>query len=196
MKTSIKRTIHASVLSLFLIGVCALGQGTILWDESSNGPLSQDFNNPSLLGLLQAGTNSIVGATESIPNGNNWTTYPDIFVISVPANLTVSSIRLQINKNNIWAWLGDQTYLNTLGFAMNPTNGDLLSQLGFGSVRSGTYGMYLDNHDLQSVTSIANYRLDFFLQSIPEPTSTSLVFLGFGCLGLRLWRKVRPSHYN
>ena len=52
---------------VFLILACAhlaaLGQGVILWDESVNGELSQDFAHPTSLTPVLAGTNSVIGAT-------------------------------------------------------------------------------------------------------------------------------------
>jgi len=168
-----------------------LSQGTILWSESVSGELSNDFGSPSPLAPLQLGTNSIIAMTEVEPSGPNWTTDPDIFTLTVPSNLMVTAIYLQIDKTKVWAWIGDPAFLNQLGFIQNSLSGELLSQWEIGSIGSGIYGMYLENHDLQLFASVANYRLDFFVQAVPEPSAFSLLFIGAGLVGFRCWRKTR-----
>lgn len=164
--------------TLGLMAGRVLGQGTLLWSEAVNGPLSQDFSSPTALAALQLGTNSIVGQTEVVPVGPNWEGHPDIFTIQVPAELRVTAVYLNVDKPNVWAWIGDPSFITQFAFKMNPANGELLAQWSLSSISLGGYGMYLDNHDQQAFTSIANYRLDFFVQSIPEPG-----VLGLGVLG-------------
>src|SRR5689334_22368582 len=101
------------------------GQGVILWDESVNGELSQDFTHPTSLTPLRSGTNSIIGATELIPYGNNWGGYPDDFLLTVPTNVVVTAIYLTVDRPNVWAWIGDASYVNQLGWVRNPSGGDL-----------------------------------------------------------------------
>jgi hypothetical protein len=38
--------------------------------------------------------------------------------------------------------------------------------------------MYMANHDFQPAPSLANYRLDFILQPVPEPSMYALLALG------------------
>ena len=179
------------ILVALLLNVNAHGQGTILWDESVNGPLSQDFSTPTSLSPVQAGTNSIIGKTEVVPVGNNWFGSPDFFTFSVPNNLVVSALFLSIDKPNVSAWIGDVSYANQLALAGSPVSGNLLAQWGLTSIGAGTYGMYMDNHDQQAVTSIASYRLDLFTQAIPEPGTLSLALVGLGVVGIRRWKRIR-----
>jgi hypothetical protein len=176
------RKIKISLISLTLVlsGIRAFGQGVILWDESVNGELSQDYTRPTSLTPVLAGSNSVIGATEIIPYGNNWGGYPDDFLLTVPTNMVVTAVYLTVNRPNVWAWIGDASYVNQLGWVRNPSSGDLLSQWGISALPPGTYGMYMQNDDAQSVPSIANYRLDFVAQPAPEPTGAVLLLFGFG----------------
>jgi hypothetical protein len=115
----------------------AIGQGTVLWNESVNGELSRDFSNPTTLASLQVGTNSVIGMTENVPTGGNWSSYPDYFTITIPGGVSVSGVYLSINKPNVWTWIGDSTYANQLGWAKNPSSGDLLPQWGLTSIGPG-----------------------------------------------------------
>src|SRR5713101_2920083 len=127
------------LVGLALPGAAALGQGVLLWDESVNGELSQDFTHPTSLTPLLAGTNSVIGATEIIPYGNNWRGYPDDFLVTIPSNLVVTAVYLAVDRPKVWAWIGDPSYSDQLGWTQNPTNGDLLLQWGVGSLGSGVY---------------------------------------------------------
>ncbi len=183
------------VIELLLIGFLgtnAFGQGTILWNESVNGPLSNDGSNPTSLSPLQPGINSVIGTTEVVPAGTVWTIYPDFFTITIPAGWVVTAVNLQVNEPNVWTWIGDTSYANQLAFVTNPSSGDLLAQWGLTSLGSGVYGIDIENHDFQSVTSIASYELDFVLQAVPEPSAFSLWLVGASCfVGLHCWRKFR-----
>lgn len=168
------------------IATTALGQGTILWNEGVDGPFSNFSDNPTVLPPLQLGTNSTVGATEIEPNGNIWTVYEDFFTFTVPANAMVASVYFQVDKPQVQTWIGNQSFSSQLAVMGNPIAGELLAQWGTGSLPSAGYGLYLANHDAQSSVSIANYRLDFFVQSVPEPDTLALAFVGAaGFVGLR-----------
>src|SRR5437879_8790610 len=109
---------HAKMFQV-VVGLAALvgeafGQGVILWDESVNGELSQDFTHPTSLTPLLAGTNSIIGATEIIPYGNTWGLSPDEFVLIIPSNLVLTAVFLTVDKSKVWAWIGDPSYFNQL----------------------------------------------------------------------------------
>ena len=180
-----------SLLLILFSATAVLGQGTILWDESVNGGFSHDFGNPTSLTPFQLGTNTIIGMTEVVPTPPNWAGYPDFFTMSVPSNMRVSAIFLTLDKQNVWTWIGNTGFSSETAFVGNPTSGELLVEWGLSSIGSGNYGMYLDNHDHQAVTSIASYRLDFFVQTIPEPSTFALALAGAAALLVRR-RKKRP----
>ena len=179
------------LLAVVLLSANAHGQGTVLWDEAANGQLSQDSSMPTSLTPLRAGTNSVIGATEIVPATFGWNTFADFFTIQVPSNLVVSAIYLSIDKPSVWTWVGEPNFINQIGFSFSPSSGELLTQLGIGSLGPNTYGMYLENHDSQTTTSVANYRLEFFTQSVPEPGTISLFVIGAGFLGFRHRKKFR-----
>jgi hypothetical protein len=186
----VKKTVGL-VFLLIRYAPSALGQGTVLWDESANGELGMDAGSATVLASIQIGTNSIIGATEVVPTGPNWAVHQDLFSITVPSNLSLSGVFLSINKPNVWTWIGDPTFANQLAFVQNPSSGNLMSQWGLGSIGPGVYGMYLANEDLQSVTSIASYRLDFIAQSIPEPGILGLLLIGAAFAGFYGLRRVK-----
>src|SRR5258707_7787041 len=104
----------SAILVLFAIN--APGQGTIVWNESVNGSFSHDFTSPTTLPALVAGTNTIIGATELQPTPPNYAGYPDYFLIKIPTGTSVSGVFLQIDKPNVWTWIGDANYLNALSY--------------------------------------------------------------------------------
>lgn len=172
----------ATVTVIVALDQPAFSQGVILWDESVNGELSQDFTHPTSLAPVIVGTNSVVGVTEVVPSGNNWIGFPDYFLLSVPTNLAISALYLSIDKPNVWAWIGDPTYSDQAGWVQNPTNGNLMLQWGSSMLPQATYGMYLANHDHEPGGSAASYRLDFVAEPTPEPSSAGLLLLGFAAL--------------
>jgi hypothetical protein len=101
------------------------------------------------------------------------------------SDLIVTALYIQVDLPDIWAWIGDSTLSNELAFDLNPSTGELLSQLGIVSIGPGSYGMYLQNADAQSYTTVANYQLDFVVEPTPEPGTLGLLLLGAGVFTLR-----------
>jgi hypothetical protein len=194
MKDMKMKTVVATLLGLCGTACCVFGQGAILWDESVYGQLSEDSGHPTVLNAFQLGTNSVIGSTEVVPTPPNWAGHPNIFTIQVPSTLSLNAVYLHMDKPNVWAWIGDPGFSTEMAFVMNPSSGELLAQWGLSSIGPGVYGMYLENVDQQPITSIANFRLDFFMQGIPEPNSLSLFLVGVGLVGFRGWRRRSQTH--
>ena len=165
----------------------ALGQGTILWDESVNGPLSNDYTQPTHLGTLPWGASSISGVTEflAFPEGNG-ALYSDLWLFRVPESSQLSSISFTTD-GQVLVWLG-ASFSEQLAYVFNPTNGSLLPQMNLPAASSGTYGMYIKMNEFEATAS-AQYRLDFVVHTIPEPASLWLLLGGLGWLGFLRWRK-------
>ncbi len=178
---------------LWVIAFTGVGfsQGTILWDESVNGPFSQDFHNPTPLTQLHAGTNSVIGTAKIEPIPGSWLVYEDIFTLDIPTGLTLTSVSLSVDKPDFLAWIGNPSFSSQLATSTQATNGDLMGQWLLSNIATGSYGMYVGNYDAQPFTSIANYRLDFIVQSIPEPSALWLLLGGLGYLGCRSFRRAR-----
>lgn len=162
-------------------------QGTFLWDESVDGPLSNDSGTPTPLPVLPFGENSLRGVTEYVSAGENGALYGDYFTFTIPSSAYVSSLILNVDKP-VLVWLGNPTFSQNLAHAFNPSNGGLLQQLGLASIESGTYGMYVKMNDF-TASDAANYRFDFFVQAVPEPGTISLGLLGLGLLAFRFWKR-------
>jgi hypothetical protein len=196
MKSTMKgdsiKVCFKALFCLMVLASKALAQGTILWDESVNGELSSDYTNPTQLGILSAGSNTVIGHVEFFPSGSGGGLRNDYFTFQIPAGLSLTGIGLSVDKP-VLAWLGDASYSAEIGHAFTQGNSDLLPQFGIGPVAPGTYGFYMQNNDLQSpAASIANYRLDYYAQLVPEPSLPPLCVIAIGCLAL-LGRR-RRSH--
>src|SRR5437867_928488 len=99
-------TAYLKILPLFaLLAWNTSGQGTLLWDESVNGPLSNSPDSPTSLSPLQPGTNTLVASVQATPNGAGWGVDDDIFTFSVPSGWQVTSIQLTKDRV-VWAWIG------------------------------------------------------------------------------------------
>lgn len=168
----------------------AFSQGRVLWDESVNGPLSFDYQSPTALGAVQPGTNSVVGSTEIEPTGPGYLVREDCFIFTVPGGSSIGGVWVQITTPNVVAWIGDQRFSTQVGYSADTSNGDLLLQWGLTSLGPDTYGMYVANHNFPAAPSIASYRLDFLVQTIPEPSGVWLGVLGISLVGLHRRRRV------
>ena len=177
------KAIAANFLVLVLSATTAFAQGTVLWDESVNGPISEDYTIPTSLSPMQMGTNSVMGLTEVVPTPPNWEGHPNTFTIEVPIGLEVRAVYLQVDKPNVWAWIGNTGFSSELGFTLSASSGELLAQWGLVTISAGSYGIYLENHDHQAEISIANFRLDFVVQAVPEPSACSILLAGLVLLG-------------
>ncbi|MCU0783445.1 MAG: hypothetical protein MUF81_05225 [Verrucomicrobia bacterium] len=181
-------------LLALLLNANAFGQGTILWDESVNGPFSQFSSTPTSLSPFQFGINSVLGSVEIEPTGNNWLVHEDFFTVQVPVGFQINAVYLTIDGPQVGLWIGNPTFSTELAFVQNPTSGELLPQWGIGSIPFGTYGLDIANHDAQAFTTVASYRLDFFVQAVPEPSPLALALTGLAiCVGFRFrrnsWKK-------
>lgn len=173
---------------LFFTAITAFGQGTILWNESVNGPLSQSFLTPTSLGPLQIGTNYLQGRVELQPNESGWTSFNDYFIFRVSPSTSLSAVHLTTDNQQMSLWLGGSAFSDRIGFVLNPANSNLFAQMGIAAISPNFYGMYVQNEDRQPFTSIANYRLDFVVQAIPEPSALAVALVSVMGLVIRWCR--------
>lgn len=177
------KTYVVTLLGAVLSALSAFGQGRVLWDESANGPLSNDYMHPTVLGTLQWGTNSLAGATAFVPTGGNGAIYGDYFRILVPDASCIAALWLQVDRP-VAIWVGQGDFSSRLGDVLDPTNGDLLYQLGLGTISAGAYDMYVKNDDIGPSPSVSSYRLDFFVQAVPEPSTFMLAVFAIGLVAI------------
>ncbi len=163
---------------LFCLAVrSGFGQGTLLWDESVNGPLGQAYVAPTSLGMLSSGTNSILGSVEAVPNQFGWTLANDYFTFQVPTGFQVQGLNLTVTQQ-ILAWLGTFNYGTEIGYRYTSVSENLLPFFWGSQLPTGSYGMYISDDNLQSVPTAVNYRLDFVVTPVPEPSTWALFMLG------------------
>lgn len=168
------------VLLLFVFSAAtAFGQGTILWDEAANGPLSNDYTVATAFGRLANGTNSISGASQVIGNG----IWGDYFTIVVPNSSVVSALWISAD-NQVDVWIGNTAYSIEYGYVLRPANGNILPQWGFDPINAGAFGLYIRDYDFSDNHTVSNYRLDFVVEAIPEPASIWLLLGGLGGFGV------------
>lgn len=177
---------------LLAIGVSAtlFGQGTTLWNEAVNGPLSNDFTQPTPLGVLQSGTNSVSGAAHFVRTGNGpgGTLYDDFVLFSVGDGFQVSAFLVQ-SDNPLLLWIGDAGFTSESASVFSAASDAPVLQAGLGLPAYGTYGFYISNRQFGSPSSVANYRLDFVVQAVPEPASLWILLNGLGFLWFKRWRR-------
>jgi hypothetical protein len=174
------KNIMNGLLALALSVGAVCGQGTTIWDESVNGPLSNDYTQPTVLGTFPVGTDAIEGATQYVPTGNSGVDYEDFFTFVIPDSAQIESLSLSAD-DSVAVWIGTDNFSDQLSYKTNPSNGDLLAQLGTGPLGAGVYDMYVMDYDFNSGGSTANYNLGFGVQSIPEPCVFSLLVTGAVC---------------
>ena len=177
-----KKSLCVLVVALFAYRL--FGQGMLLWDESVNGPLSEDYTQPTSLGNLLLGTNSVIGSVSSVFTGTGYAAHDDYFTFTVQPGNSLAGVYISVNKPTL-VWLGNPSFSTMIGQVFNPLNGEVLSQMGLGPLTSGTFGMYLANNEFVGSSSTSNYRLDFLVQSIPEPDTFPLIALGAAALLIR-----------
>jgi hypothetical protein len=177
------------LLCLLTNSQACLAQGYIVWNESLNGPISGDYTVPTYMGQWQEGINTIIGETENEPTGSSWYVHGDYFRFIIPPSFQITSAFLTIDNQRTSAWIGSGGFSEQLGFAANATGGNLLSQWGLSSIGPGNYFMYMENGDRQAFTTIANYRLDFILTPVPEPSAWALLALGGAAFACFRWRR-------
>jgi len=182
-----------SLWLLLLSATAASGQGTILWNESVNGPLSNDPGNPTSLGIIQLGTNTLIGSAEFVPidGGPGGNLYSDIITFTVNGGFQITSLILQTDSS-IGVWIGNSGFTSELASIISPSNGDILPQLNLQNISPGTYGFYVSDRQFGSSPTVANYQLDFIVQAVPEPSAISLLLIGAGFVLLQ--RRRQPGH--
>jgi len=177
------------IILVWLSAQPLFGQGVILWDESVNGPLGNSPGTATSLGIMTTGTNVVMGTAVVEPTGGSWYVHEDYFRFSIPANFQLSDILLTINGQSVAVFLGTSDFNTLVGYTPSSLSGALYPQFGIQPIGSGTYGMYMANHDGQQFTSIANYRLDFVVAPVPEPTTWALFALGGAAFACFRWRR-------
>jgi hypothetical protein len=119
------------IITLFVLALLAgsaSGQGTTIWDESVNGPLSNDYTQPTAFGTFPMGTDSVIGSTQFVQTGNNGAVYGDYFTFVISQSSEITGINLTVD-NPVLVWIGNPAFTVQLADVYNPTDGGLLSQM-------------------------------------------------------------------
>ena len=93
-------------LFVALLTTRSFGQGTVLWDESVNGPISNSRFEPTSLGTFTLGTNSVLGTTDFQPSPTGGVVNPDYILLTVPSGSQISLLPFSSDRP-VAVWLGD-----------------------------------------------------------------------------------------
>jgi len=205
MKPSvISKCLAMSVLSM---GVATAHAATV-WDETSNGDLSNNGLSPTLV-VVSPGSNLVLGLTGDSGQGVD----RDYFKIIVPAGSTLTSIELLANTavsvgvSFIGMQAGPQLTVTPSGggaeqllasghYGNDQIGTDLLPAIELGPagpLPNGTYSVWV-----QDTGGPASYGFDFVLSAVAAPAAApslpgwGLIVLG-ATLGLITWQKLARS---
>jgi hypothetical protein len=199
MRLSSRVSIGLACLS-FLSLLPAATRATVVWNESSNGDLSNNQAVPTAL-MLSAGTNSIIG-TVGAPDTADWV------ALTIPAGLQLSQdVLAAYTSSDAQGFSGFQAgssfvgnaettpsaYLGYAHYGTGATNGgaptnlighDLLALMATPSVAAGAQG-FTDplaagtyTFLIQQLGAATSYQFDFDLTAAPEPTCLGLLVIG------------------
>jgi hypothetical protein len=216
---SFRRALPGIILSLSVVALFASPcRGTVIWDESVSGDLSNNQAAPNAF-TLASGTNSVIGMV-----GPSATDKQDWIALTIPAGFSLSSdILAAYSSTDPQGFTGVQagasfvgdpetsasSYLGYAHYGTGAMNGaaplanlvgaDLLPIMGntndaqgaqgfTGPLPAGTYTFLI-----QQLGAATTYQFDFVVTSVPEPAS--LCLLGFAGLAM-LRRRGRPFQLN
>jgi hypothetical protein len=173
---------HFFIVSCFVVfgHFSVRSQSQILWNEAVDGLLSRSYDSPTVLRPLSNGTNSIFATVETQPVDGGWILYSDFFVFSVSSGTRIEGVYLTVN-DQVLAWLGSD-YGTQIGYQVTSTSGELLPYFGGQPLAPGSYAMYMSDEHIESFPTSVNYRLDFVVTPVPEPSTWALLVLGSACL--------------
>jgi hypothetical protein len=192
----------AMALGMF-VWVGRTGAG-ILWDESVSGDLSGDQSAPNAF-TLSPGTNAVIGSlrTSSSADSQDW------IALTVPGGMSLSAVVLksysstdqqgftgvQDGTNFVGSTVDPASYLGYSHFGTGPGNigQDILPTMSTAAgaqgftppLGSGPYTFLIQ----QTGSAATSYEFDYVV--VPEPTTVTLVALGFGVILLRRRRSLK-----
>jgi hypothetical protein len=203
------RSLVACLLVLTALGLAPArgGAQTVLWNESTNGDLSNNQAAPTPF-TLAAGVSSIIGSVTGGSDTQDWVT------LTVPSGLRLSSLVLaSYQSTDAQGFTGVQagtafvgsvnnpaSYLGYAHFGTGATNGslpatnlvgaDLLPIMGDTMIATGAQGFTPPLGEgsytflIQQLGANTAYRFDYTVTPVPEPSSVLVVaaLAGAACL--------------
>ncbi len=183
--------------SLFTVNSLAV----VIHDELGSsgittGDLSGNLAAPTSLSF-GIGANTIIGQIGA--NGNNGATNgndADYFTFSLSSGVSIDSIVIDSHSGTGPSFLGYRAGTSFSGQAIGDidnfvlfqsTSGDILPSLAGGSLGAGDYAFWIQ----ETAAGPVNYQITF--NTVPEPSTALLTFLGMGLFLLRRPRKCTLS---
>ncbi len=189
--------------ALLSAGLVSGAQAATAWDESVSGDLANVGTAPTAVSLV-LGSNLVSGTTGRSAGG---VVDRDYFTFTLPAGWQLDSLTLlqgttflgPSGLGFIGVQAGPQVTVNPTGgsaagllgwwhYNENDVGTDILPFIGFGDgatgfigpLPAGTYAFWIQ----ETATGSANYRFDFNVSAVPEPSSALFLLAGLAGLGL------------
>jgi PEP-CTERM motif len=184
-------------------GLLPAAHAATAWDEALSGDLANLGTAPTPVSMV-AGSNFISGATGRGAGGVD----RDYFTFTLPVGLQLDALNVLSGTtflgpesiSFIAIQTGPQVTVDPLGnspagllgwwlYGPNDIDTDILQLMGsspgavgyFGSLPAGTYSVWIQ----ETGSGVANYRFDFQVSQVPEPTTALFMLAGLTALGWR-----------